>query len=67
MIPWDVKCSILIQDKEMLSVAVENKRDDQGLYEPVSPTPLPDSPVEENKGVATAPATKSQEKSPQVF
>jgi len=51
------------QDKEMLSVAVENKRDDQGLYEPVSPTPLPDSPVEENKGVATAPATKSQDKS----
>ncbi len=51
----------------MLSVAVENKRDDQGLYEPVSPTPLPDSPVEENKGVATAPATKSQDKSLQVF
>ena len=49
----------------MLSVAVENKRDDQGLYEPVSPTPLPDSPVEENKGVATA-AAKSQDKSLQV-
>ena len=52
----------------MLSVAVENKRDDQGLYEPVSPTPLPDSPVEENKGVATAAAAaKSQDKSLQVF
>ena len=51
----------------MLSVAVENKRDDQGLYEPVSPTPLPDSPVEENKGVATAAAAaKSQDKSLQV-
>jgi len=46
------------QDKEMLSVNTETKREDS-LYEPVSPTPLPDSPIEESKSVASAAADES--------
>ena len=37
------------QDQELLSVVTEVKREDS-LYEPVSPTPLPDSPVDEVRG-----------------
>ena len=44
----------------MLSVVAETKRE-ESLYEPVSPTPLPDSPVEE---VKPSPASEDKPGSP---
>lgn len=52
-----------IQDKEMLSVTVETKRGDETPYEPISPTPLPDSPVEETKVEAAAEVSSSSSSS----
>lgn len=45
----EVSPSTPTQDQELLSVVTEVKREDS-LYEPVSPTPLPDSPVDEVRG-----------------
>ena len=47
----------------MLSVTVETKRGDETPYEPISPTPLPDSPVEETKVEAAAEVSSSSSSS----
>jgi len=55
------------QEKETLSVVTESKRGGEDyLYEPVSPTPLPDSPVDEVKkeSVAVAAAAPAVPEAP---